>query len=97
MTLYNSFIEELPLILFTVIAQSAVGFSLIYAYSNGAAAQKDERYKKFAIVFLSLVILGMFSSIFHLGDPFHAPYMITRILVLRKTVVLLFHGFLWKS
>lgn len=79
MTLYNSFIEELPLILFTVIAQSAVGFSLIYAYSNGAEAQKDERYKKFGIVFLSLVILGMFSSIFHLGDPFHAPYMITRI------------------
>lgn len=79
MTLYNSFIEELPLILFTVVAQSAVGFSLVYALNNGSSAIEDKSYKKFGVIFVALVILGMIISIFHLGDPLHAPYMITRI------------------
>ncbi|RXJ66663.1 hypothetical protein CRV08_12620 [Halarcobacter ebronensis] len=79
MTLYNSFIEELPLILFTVIAQSAVGFSLLYAFNNGSTASEDRSYKKFGMIFIVLVALGMITSTFHLGDPFHAPYMITRV------------------
>lgn len=79
MTLFNSFIEELPLILFTVIAQSAVGFSLLYAFNNGSTAINENSNKKFGIVFIALVVLGMITSIFHLGDPLHVPYMATRI------------------
>ncbi|RXJ93783.1 hypothetical protein CRV00_09995 [Malaciobacter molluscorum] len=79
MTLYNSFIEELPLILFTVVAQAAVGFSLLYAVNNANNALEDRSYKRFGIVFITFVVFAMIASIFHLGDPLHIPYMITRI------------------
>lgn len=79
MTLYNSFIEELPLILFTVIAQGAVGFSLLYSINNANTAIKDESYKKFGLIFLIFVIISMITSIFHLGTPLHIPYMLGRV------------------
>lgn len=79
MTLYNSFIEELPLILFTVIAQGAVGFSLLYAVNNANNALEDRSYKRFGIVFITFVVIAMLASIFHLGDPLHIPYMLTRV------------------
>lgn len=80
MTLYNSFIEELPLILFTVIAQSAVGLSFLYSLNNGITLSNEpSNHKKFATIFLGLTLLGMLISVFHLGDPLHAPYMITRL------------------
>jgi anaerobic dimethyl sulfoxide reductase subunit C (anchor subunit) len=80
MTLFNSFIEELPLILFTVIAQGAVGLSFLYSLNSGVLLSHPESdHKKFAIIFLAFTLLGMLISVFHLGDPFHAFYMITRI------------------
>jgi len=80
MTLFNSFIEELPLILFTVIAQGAVGLSFLYSLNSGVSFYNEEdNHKKFAIIFVALTFLGMLISVFHLGDPFHAFYMITRV------------------
>lgn len=77
MTLSNLILGELPLVIFTSIAQAAVGLSGLYALF--AASKETVSHKKFGIYFLVLMIVGVVASILHLGDPFHAPYMILRM------------------
>ncbi len=77
MTLSNLIFAELPLVIFTSIAQMAVGLSGLYALF--AANKEAISHTKFSIYFLVMMLVGIVASMLHLGDPFHAPYMILRM------------------
>ena len=80
MTLSNIIIGELPLVFFTVVAQAAVGLSLLYALCTKLSLDsKVNSHKNFGALFLALTCFGIIASVFHLGDPLHAPYMILRM------------------
>ncbi|ETJ01997.1 MAG: Anaerobic dimethyl sulfoxide reductase subunit C, partial [Actinomyces urogenitalis DORA_12] len=70
---------ELPMILFTVLAQMSVGafLTLGLVQADGlirkqptAATDRVTRAALFAVG--PLLVLGFFAAFFHLGDPFHA-------------------------
>jgi len=80
MTLSNIIIEELPLVFFTVVAQASVGLSLLYALGTRLNSNANvNSHKNFGTLFLALTCFGVIASVFHLGDPLHAPYMILRM------------------
>lgn len=81
MTLSNLVFGELPLVFFTVITQAAVGLSVVYALSIWMKkSHEDGTHKQFGILFIILILSGAIASLFHLGDPLNAPYMLTRIM-----------------
>ncbi|AFL68199.1 DMSO reductase anchor subunit [Sulfurospirillum barnesii SES-3] len=77
MTLSNLIVSELPLVIFTVMAQASVGFSLIYALHYTQHTALEHAY--FSKLFLVFMGLSVVASLFHLGDPFHAPYMMVHL------------------
>lgn len=74
MTFISLITHELPLVLFTVLVQAAVGFSWVAALSKNPPCMQ-----RFAKVYLGLVGLGAFASVFHLSNPMHAFYMVSRL------------------
>lgn len=78
--------EELPMILFTVIAQMAVGafwaLGLVQLLGRlrklpGEAIDRVTDTSLFAVG--PLLILGFFAAFFHLNDPFHAPFTLLHV------------------
>lgn len=78
--------EELPMILFTVIAQMAVGafwaLGLVQLLGRlrklpGEAIDRVTDTSLFAVG--PLLILGFFAAFFHLNDPFHAPFTLMHV------------------
>ena len=72
-------VEELPMILFTVIGQMSVGafWTLgaihLYGYSKKMSAETLDRITNAAMYAVGgLLILGFFAAFFHLHDPLHA-------------------------
>lgn len=74
-------LHELPLIIFTVLAQSVVGawllFSWVLCQSNSAQSKKFLHNVMF--VLLVLLGIGFFCSILHLGSPFRAFNSLNRV------------------
>ena len=71
--------EELPMILFTVIAQMSVGAFWVlgavhlFAHLRGTRPQTVDRVSTAAMFAVGpLLVLGFVAAFFHLGDPFHA-------------------------
>ncbi|WP_277641879.1 DmsC/YnfH family molybdoenzyme membrane anchor subunit [Wolinella succinogenes] len=79
MTLSNLILGELPLVLFTVMTQAVVGFSFVYALSTQAKTSTLASRKRFGLTFLFLLAIALLPSLFHLGDPTHAPYLLMRL------------------
>ena len=78
--------EELPMILFTVIAQMAVGafwaLGLVQLLGRlrklpGEAIDRVTDTSLFAVG--PLLILGFFAAFFHLNDPLHAPFTLMHV------------------
>lgn len=78
--------EELPMILFTVIAQMAVGAFWALGLAQllgrlrklpGEAIDRVTDTSLFAVG--PLLILGFFAALFHLNDPFHAPFTLMHV------------------
>ncbi|OOF60156.1 dimethyl sulfoxide reductase anchor subunit family protein [Rodentibacter myodis] len=77
----NAGLHELPLVFFTVLAQSAVGswlvFSLVLA---GTTNEKSRNYiHKAMFVILAFLGLGFIASAMHLGSPMRAFNALNRI------------------
>lgn len=78
--------EELPMILFTVIAQMAIGAFWALGFVQllgrlrklpGEAIDRVTDTSLFAVG--PLLILGFFAAFFHLNDPFHAPFTLLHV------------------
>jgi anaerobic dimethyl sulfoxide reductase subunit C (anchor subunit) len=61
---------EIPLILFTLCMQAAIG--IIIFNTLGKQIYKDKTFKKASLIAAILSIIGLFASLIHLGVPFHA-------------------------
>ncbi|TNH04868.1 DmsC/YnfH family molybdoenzyme membrane anchor subunit [Testudinibacter sp. TR-2022] len=78
----NSGLHELPLVLFTVLAQSAVGAIILMAVYLLLQADDPQRQRKVTIfLLLPLILLGLgfAASILHLGSPLRAFNSLNRI------------------
>lgn len=61
---------ELPLILFTICMQAAIGTIVLMMITKQIV--KDQEFKLAAIVTAGLSIVGLVASLLHLGTPLHA-------------------------
>ncbi|WP_413110784.1 dimethyl sulfoxide reductase anchor subunit family protein [Thaumasiovibrio sp. DFM-14] len=64
--------HELPLVIFTVLAQSAVGVVLFATLMMLVGQLDNSTYVKALVVALVLLIIGGGASMFHLGQPLRA-------------------------
>jgi len=64
---------ELPLVLFTVLSQAAIGltFMKVAQLVTGTVDNKDS-HREWRMI-AGLMLVGLIASIFHLGHPFEAP------------------------
>lgn len=74
-------LHELPLIIFTVLAQSVVGAWLLFSWAlcRPNATQSKQYLHKAMFVLLVLLGIGFFCSILHLGSPFRAFNSLNRV------------------
>lgn len=74
-------LHELPLVFFTVLAQSAVGAWLVFAFVLfGTNNEKSRAYiHKSMFVILAFLGLGFIASIMHLGSPMRAFNSLNRV------------------
>ncbi|WP_044469520.1 DmsC/YnfH family molybdoenzyme membrane anchor subunit [Mannheimia massilioguelmaensis] len=74
-------LHELPLIIFTVLAQSVVGAWLIFTfvlYRNNSEKSQNYLYKAM-FVLLALLGVGFIASVLHLGSPLRAFNSLNRV------------------
>lgn len=74
-------IHELPLVIFTVLAQSAVGAWLVFSFvlCTTTNAQSRHYVHKTMMVILALLGLGFIASVAHLGTPMRAFNSLNRV------------------
>lgn len=74
-------LHELPLILFTVFAQSAVGAFLLFTFVLCQAESDKSRQHVHKVMFVVLALLGIgfIASIMHLGSPLRAFNSLNRV------------------
>ena len=77
----NAGLHELPLVFFTVLAQSAVGAWLVFTFVLlGEKNEKSLTYiHKAMFVILAILGLGFIASIMHLGTPIRAFNSLNRV------------------
>ncbi len=77
----NAGLHELPLVFFTVLAQSAVGAWLVFTFVLlGEKNDKSRAYiHKAMFVILSILGLGFIASVMHLGTPVRAFNSLNRV------------------
>ena len=77
----NAGLHELPLVFFTVLAQSAVGAWLVFTFVLfGEKSEKSRAYiHKAMFVILAFLGLGFIASIMHLGSPMRAFNSLNRV------------------
>ncbi|EHK90730.1 DmsC/YnfH family molybdoenzyme membrane anchor subunit [Aggregatibacter actinomycetemcomitans] len=74
-------IHELPLVVFTVLAQSAVGSWLVFSFvlCTSSNAQNRHYLHKVMFVILALLGIGFAASVLHLGTPIRAFNSLNRV------------------
>lgn len=74
-------LHELPLIIFTVLAQSVVGAWLLFSWvlCQPNTTQSKQYLHKAMFILLVLLGIGFFCSILHLGSPFRAFNSLNRV------------------
>ena len=77
----NAGLHELPLVFFTVLAQSAVGAWLVFTFMLlGEKNEKSLTYiHKAMFVILAILGLGFIASVTHLGTPVRAFNSLNRV------------------
>lgn len=66
---------ELPLVVFTVFSQAAIGVTVMRAVrttADGSGAEDHGARREWGLI-AGLMVLGMLGSLFHLGHPLSAP------------------------
>jgi DMSO reductase anchor subunit len=73
--------EELPLVIFTMFTQMAIGLALISAVQQWAIAggPTDNKLRLEWVAALALLAVGVLASFFHLGHPLGAIRMVVNI------------------
>lgn len=64
--------HELPLVIFTVLAQSAAGIAIIATLGLFAGKLDEKTYHRALMVALASIAVGGVASLFHLGQPVRA-------------------------
>ena len=74
-------LHELPLVIFTVLAQSAVGCWLIFTFLLCRENNQASRHYLNKVIFILLALLGIgfISSVLHLGTPLRAFNSLNRV------------------
>lgn len=77
----NAGLHELPLVFFTVLAQTAVGFWLIFTFvmCKGTSQKSQSYLHKGLFVALLLLACGFIASVMHLGSPLRAFNSLNRV------------------
>ncbi|MBN6064381.1 DmsC/YnfH family molybdoenzyme membrane anchor subunit [Aggregatibacter actinomycetemcomitans] len=77
----STVIHELPLVVFTVLAQSAVGSWLVFSFvlCTSSNAQNRHYLHKVMFVILALLGIGFAASVLHLGTPIRAFNSLNRV------------------
>ncbi|SUU00147.1 anaerobic dimethyl sulfoxide reductase subunit C [Actinobacillus lignieresii] len=77
----NAGLHELPLVFFTVLAQTAVGFWLIFTFvmCKGSSPKSQSYLHKGLFVALLLLACGFIASVTHLGSPLRAFNSLNRV------------------
>ncbi len=77
--------REWALIIFTILAQMSVGGFLVmrvvhfYAVRKAGAVEADRLIDRATLAMILILGLGLFASLFHLGDPLSSPRAITHV------------------
>ncbi|WP_027182921.1 dimethyl sulfoxide reductase anchor subunit family protein [Desulfovibrio inopinatus] len=69
---------ELPLVLFTVFSQAAIGLTLMRAIRVSAGGPSGDAQREWRVI-AGLMVVGMIGSLFHLGHPLGAPRAVTHL------------------
>ena len=78
-------VKEWALIVFTILAQMSVGAFLVlgvvhlYATKKSGAEEADRLSDRALLAIIVTLGLGLFASLFHLGNPFSAPRAISHV------------------
>ncbi len=64
--------EEMPLLIFTLIEQTTVGAFVALVVMHFARKTEKQDAFKIGIILFALVVIGMIASLFHLGQPMRA-------------------------
>ncbi|OOH92112.1 dimethyl sulfoxide reductase [Pasteurellaceae bacterium 15-036681] len=77
----NAGLNELPLVIFTVLAQSVVGSFLLFTFVLCQLESKNSRLYIHKMMFIPLILLGIgfIASMTHLGSPERAFNSLTRV------------------
>ncbi|HLN63003.1 MAG TPA: DmsC/YnfH family molybdoenzyme membrane anchor subunit [Symbiobacteriaceae bacterium] len=74
-------LQELALVLFTVLAQASIGAFILIAWLRlrGRDEAMDAAYRKAVVVLVPIMVVGLLASVFHLGRPLHAMTALNRL------------------
>ncbi|MCI6989178.1 MAG: dimethyl sulfoxide reductase anchor subunit [Campylobacter sp.] len=72
MILFEMIGHELPLVLFTVLMQAAVGLLFVYTPAFAKGYKSDSQLKNFGLFSVIALGVAILPSVFHLGDITHA-------------------------
>lgn len=84
MTLSSHILSEMPLVVFTILAQAVIGLSFIYApaYINSVkldAQKSNHNLKQFGLFFMIAMCIAFVPAFAHLNDISHIFNMINRV------------------
>lgn len=63
---------ELPLVVFTVLSQAAIGIALMGAFRTVSGPEGGNAQREWRMI-AGLMVIGLIASLFHLGHPIGAP------------------------
>ena len=63
---------ELPLVLFTVLSQAAIGLTMMRVVRTASGGAATDARKEWTMI-AGLMVVGLIGSLFHLGHPMSAP------------------------
>ncbi len=74
-------LQELALVLFTVLAQASIGAFILIAglRLRGRDEAMEAAYRKSVVVLLPIMLVGLLASVFHLGRPLLAMTAMNRL------------------
>ena len=79
MTSFNHIFSEMPLVLFTILAQAFIGLSFVYAPAFFGGYKSLSNLKNFGLILGFAVLVSFVPSFFHLNDISHIFSVLNRL------------------
>ncbi|EOH1603175.1 dimethyl sulfoxide reductase anchor subunit [Campylobacter jejuni] len=79
MTSFNHILSEMPLVLFTILAQAVIGLSLVYAPAFINGYKNYANLKSFGLALEIAMMVAFIPSFFHLNDITHIFNVLNRM------------------